>query len=381
MTLEDALISHWNGSKTKIEDLLRSGDLTFKELRIAANRSEDPHQRAIAKAVWTDYELAHARVFPQSSSQTFLTGLPDVKLTLEQAQSTPWKGATRSGEAMGRLRDEGILSLKDLAWAVESNYDLKVREAARVLLFHQLQAPVSEPESEGAAKVLKGGPSFSREKVDNTYTVGAIALGMGVGGMLALVYHRWLGASEVQMFWIFGILMVAIVPWLLMMRRTLEDHLRGADEEDLVSARFSATLDSSWIIVRNVQKKGIKGDIDLVLVGPGGVYAVEVKKWNADLRIEGDTTYFACERRRRGGYGNPVHQARKNAKALSRFLGSKGLKIPVTPVLVVSVPRLELASPSLAVWKSEDIAQEVTWLPATAKTTVVVERIAAVLEK
>jgi hypothetical protein len=269
---------------------------------------------------------------------------------------------------MGVLLDQGKLVLKDLGWAVEANFSAKVREAARVLLFVQLQTKVTTPERDGGAKVVQAGLSYSREKVDNIFTISTILLAYGMGGLYVLTMKALGYWHSVTLWSVCGIAALGGLGYLYFRMKAIRTHNQGADEEDRVAAPLAAVLDPSWTILRNVRGKGIPGDLDIVLVGPGGVFALEVKKWNAELRIEGEKAFFACDGKRRGGYGNPVVQVRQGAKALHILLAAKGLKVPVEPVLVVSADELVVSNPAVTVWRAEDAGQEAAWLPAATRS-------------
>lgn len=380
MTLDESLAFIWPKTGKTVEESIREGTLTYQDLRVATYRSPNEQVKCVAATILPKYEDVYARTHVPKVNQTFLVNLPSVSMTVEEARATPWKGGQCSGEPMGRLLDQGKLSLKDLGWAVESNFSAKVREAARVLLFLQLQTRVVAPDRDGGAKVVQAGVSFAREKVDNIYTLSSIVVGFGGGGLYCLMMLAWNRASTNLLWWICGLLVAGGFGYLYFRMKVVHSHSQGADEEDRVAARLAAVLDPSWTILRNVRKKGIPGDLDIVLVGPGGVFALEVKKWKAELRIEGEKTFFACDGKRRGGYGNPVDQVRRGAKALHKFLASKGVKVPVEPILVVAVDNLTLENPAVTVWRAEDAGQEATWLPAGSRSEFDAAKVVALLD-
>jgi hypothetical protein len=88
-----------------------------------------------------------------------------------------------------------------------------------------------------------------------------------------------------------------------------------------------AALDSRWTIFSNIQLPDRRGDLDLVLVGPGGVWLVEVKTLGGTVRAREGT----WERRVRGGWAritpSPAEQATRNAVRLREFLQREGIDI------------------------------------------------------
>lgn len=151
MTLDEALAFTWPKTGQSIEESIRDGVLTYQDLRVAANRSPEEQVKRAAATILPRYEEVYARTHPAKVNQTFLGNLPSVSMTVEEARATPWKGGQCSGEPMGILLDQGKLSMKDLGWAIESNYSSRVREAARILSFLHLQTKVVAPEREGVS--------------------------------------------------------------------------------------------------------------------------------------------------------------------------------------------------------------------------------------
>src|SRR3954449_8817578 len=67
---------------------------------------------------------------------------------------------------------------------------------------------------------------------------------------------------------------------------------KGAEGEERVVARMEALLDNRWTIFRDLVLPDHSGDIDIVLVGPPGVWAIEVKSFTSNMKVENDTWYW-----------------------------------------------------------------------------------------
>ena len=96
------------------------------------------------------------------------------------------------------------------------------------------------------------------------------------------------------------------------------------------------SLDDSWILFSGVVVKGVWGDIDHVLIGPAGIFALEVKNWIGKIRFDENqsTWYRVTESQGTENVKSPSRQINRNATALA---GS--LQKPVTPVVVFTHPR------------------------------------------
>lgn len=94
-------------------------------------------------------------------------------------------------------------------------------------------------------------------------------------------------------------------------------------------------------------------NIDHVAIGPGGVFAIEVKTRSKPRRGEANVNYDG-ERVVVDGYApdrNPVAQARAGADRLQEILERKaGRKVPVRPVVLFPGRFVERQPPSVKVW-------------------------------
>lgn len=140
----------------------------------------------------------------------------------------------------------------------------------------------------------------------------------------------------------------------------LENYRNGRWGEEKIIEQLRIYLDGAWTVYHSFEWPGGEGgDIDLILVGSKGVWALEVKAYSGLIVNEYDTWT------RKGSFnGLPSHpgkQARGNAKRLQRLLDSKGVKIRyVEPVVAWAKSEqdpleekgsLIVNSPDTPVWK------------------------------
>ncbi len=144
----------------------------------------------------------------------------------------------------------------------------------------------------------------------------------------------------------------------------------GPNERDVAIKRAGAagetilpqalqSLPDSWTLLNGVPVPGARADIDHVLVGPGGIWAIEAKHHVGMVQCVGDAWGYA--RTGPGGVpqtghiGNPSGQARRAAAALEGYLQRHGVSHPVRPLVVFTHPKVELhvESPSVPVVRAE----------------------------
>ncbi|MEU6128000.1 nuclease-related domain-containing protein [Saccharopolyspora sp. NPDC047091] len=125
----------------------------------------------------------------------------------------------------------------------------------------------------------------------------------------------------------------------------------GIEAEDAVATALER-LSDDWIVFRGYRNR--RGEVDHLVVGPGGVWAIEVKNHPGRVHADGDSWRSEVFDR----YGNHVEdrtladrsgrswgrQVRDVAKALADFLRQRGRQVLVRPALVVVNPRAEIGS-------------------------------------
>lgn len=148
----------------------------------------------------------------------------------------------------------------------------------------------------------------------------------------------------------------------------------GPNESDVAIKRAGAageailpqllrSLPDSYVLLNGVPVPGSRADIDHVLVGPGGIWAIEAKNHVGMVQCVGDAWGYA--RLGRGGVpvaghiGSPSEQARRHAAALERYLQRRGVVAPVQPVVVFTHPQVELTieQPTVPIFRAAEVAQ------------------------
>jgi hypothetical protein len=133
-----------------------------------------------------------------------------------------------------------------------------------------------------------------------------------------------------------------------------EESIRaGQSAEQRVADDLGRGLGVDWTLFRGYRNR--RGEIDGVLLGPGGLFAYEVKYHNATVHISGDD--WQSEKFDR--YGNqvsgrapmsdkrgrsPSRQLSEPAAMLADWLAKRGHPVPVTPVVLLTHERARIGS-------------------------------------
>ena len=124
-----------------------------------------------------------------------------------------------------------------------------------------------------------------------------------------------------------------------------EEKIRaGIAGEQLVATELGRALDDDWTLLRGYRNR--RGEIDHLLLGPKGLFAIEVKNINATVSIDGDR----WRADKYDNYGNlveqrevadrtgrsPSEQLNEPAGELERFLHERGQRVTVQRVVVLT---------------------------------------------
>jgi hypothetical protein len=107
----------------------------------------------------------------------------------------------------------------------------------------------------------------------------------------------------------------------------VENFFKGARGEEKV-AGILAGLPDGYHVFNDVSSAA--GQIDHVVVGPAGVFAVETKNWSSAVTFENGSVFAGG----RAPSRSPLDQVRREADAVYALLRRSGWKGEVTPLLV-----------------------------------------------
>lgn len=295
-------------------------------------------------------------------------------MPLDEARRVIWQ--TQPKEPMGQLLDQGKLTRKDLEWAISKAYRADVRRAARRLLEELDQGTMLTPASSlpaessiaqprhGARVVL--GSGYLEEQQENLFGTLGVIIGVGVTVFLYSLFdavRAVLAGKPVNVLAIIGfVLAMALAVWYVRRYgRAWRRMQRGRAGEERIAEQLRMVLDHRWTIYRNLQLPERKDDLDLVLVGPAGVWAVQVKTFTSPLRCSNGTWEYQRGRRwvRCDARHDPATQVTRQATMLHDFLARNGIErfVERAIALAEAVPAANVANSPIPVWLPFNITE------------------------
>ena len=123
--------------------------------------------------------------------------------------------------------------------------------------------------------------------------------------------------------------------------------LAGRNAERRVANELAAALDDEWLLLRGYCNS--RGEIDALLLGPHGLFAIEEKYRSIRVYVRGDEwtaqqiDKFGNPRSARvpmrdGKGRSPSEQVKEPVAALSRWLSTNKRGTPITPVVLLTHP-------------------------------------------
>ncbi len=117
-------------------------------------------------------------------------------------------------------------------------------------------------------------------------------------------------------------------------------------------------LNDSYVLINDVRIPNANGNIDHVVVGPTGVFAIETKNIRGNFVCEGDE-WFKVKNGKVRKIRSISRQAKKNALALRKFLRKHGCDQFVHSIVVLTNRncRVDLINPSVPVVEVKNLAK------------------------
>ncbi|MBN1487080.1 MAG: NERD domain-containing protein [Anaerolineae bacterium] len=384
--------------KRSLGELLAEGKVTRQDLDWASAHARDPKMRKMADVVLA----SHHR-------------LPNLSMTLEEARLISWP-FRRLNRPLGELVDTGAVKARDLRRAAWFAEEARLRQAARLLLpvvakrsknkkrssgngnlqsqdklsfdsqsglpqkakttAHEqngsIAASVAQISSSARPMPVVQGSDYLTRQIRLRYRrqvivtiVGLCLTGIGVLLLLwILVSSLVLGSRPPIILGVVSLVLMLPMFWLgerlVESMEELNSFEQGRLGEVQVARLLRQGLDNNWVLFRNLQLPGNKGDIDMVLLGPPGIFALEVKTYKGTYSYRHQTWY------RRSFTGwlrmqyNPGKQARAGAGLLHEYIvQTLNRDVWVEPRLVWGgVGKLELDRPEVFVWFKDKLPEE-----------------------
>ncbi|MGD0611544.1 MAG: nuclease-related domain-containing protein [Anaerolineales bacterium] len=390
MNLAEARKVLWLKSNPRpLGELLQEGYLDQTRLEWAATYAYNPRLKQAAHILLAQPEQTKARPPADERLECLPVQVPNgpfqIGISLEQARVTPWPFQPFKGQLMGKLVETKQISLKDLGYAAENAWEERVRRAAAALMLVRLNQTINDPTpSAGFIQIVAGRRSYAERKKYQLALIQGLILGVIFGGSLS--YLIWgftrlastkptLTISEVikspvglltiatfvGIIGIFSVLFYLLNRFLNGLDKQIDNFRAGQEGEERTKEIILQTLDGSWSLFWNINLPGRnRADLDIVLVGPPGVLALEIKNLTGEYRNIGDRWEYRAGNHWHSQKKSPSRQANNNAGRLGNFLKADGIEQWVTPVVIWAnqESQLTVENPSVAVWTLKHLSDE-----------------------
>jgi hypothetical protein len=274
----------------------------------------------------------------------------DLTMTIEEARKVIWTGRGPH-EPMGDLFDSRQINASDLAWAIDKAFNPQVRAAAQALLANWLGKPATiEATRRFGPEVVEGSHYLEEQETDGMaqfiiYMMGGLFLAIFVvpSSLLQILSNKTnpiplpiaiavnLTVALICGLWLYKKIKQAFARW--------KNSGRGRKGEQTVVDRLRTILDNRWTIFRNLHLPDRKDDVDIVLVGPGGVWAVEIKAFRENVRSQNGAWEWQTKRGWKKLEQNPSRQVTENAKRLNFYLQQQGITRWVERAVALAEPQ------------------------------------------
>jgi len=147
------------------------------------------------------------------------------------------------------------------------------------------------------------------------------------------------------------------------------NHLRGDQGEENLIKKLEL-LGDEYTVITNWQPPNEKrGDVDIIVLGPHGVAALECKRYAFDFGCDGDFWYQRFENGYKKRIKSLSSQTRGHAQCIKRHLKKQGVGGDVHAALCFhSLRRASISNPKVKVIDYEDAVDFIYSLPRTGAT-------------
>lgn len=302
-------------------------------------------------------------------------------MTPEEARKVIWT-PRKHNKPIGELLDQALISEQDLVWAalMAAHISDRIRQAARTILASKLQLPIASSDTMDAGpRVIMGSDYLARMErwsFGEVFFIFGLASGAGVMYSIQFV-QEWLKGTITIPVLIVVLAMLALIArnihkYSTRAYKEYEQYKKGREGEDKITERAIADLDGGWTILRNVILPDRKRDIDLLLVGPGGIYALEIKTYGAGTKLTASQSKARWWKRSKPASSQaPDASAAGNAAELKQRLQQRNCAVDwVNAILVFAEYQptdFELSSPNTTVWSYSEIDNRLAHLRSSKR--------------
>jgi hypothetical protein len=135
----------------------------------------------------------------------------------------------------------------------------------------------------------------------------------------------------------------------------------GWQGEKQVAKTLSSSLSDDYYLINDLYLQGGGGDIDHVVLAPGGVFVLETKNWSGHINCSGDEWHRTGKRKFNS---SPSHQVKRNTAKIKAILDNsvmRSLGVWIEGIVVITNRHaiLHLNNPSVPVLKLPEAADHI----------------------
>ncbi|OWV03301.1 nuclease-related domain-containing protein [Fibrobacter sp. UWH3] len=378
----------WPGSQKTMGELLDNGCLTIKDLQKGI-ASEKDNVRIASEVLLAD----------QSQKIRDYINKGGIPRTLDEAYEVRWPFDKRTGMPNATLREvlrcRKVCS-RDLGYAINKSNAPDQLYYACVIILKSLVDKEEKKYADGRGPlcVTADYSSYMTREGEKYLQKRGLILGASLACCFFLVlgYIIWFANHYtisgfiyelINMNWLSWVILIILALIILFSINKIIDltlfkkiddidaaidaNRKGKIGEDRVVEALRELLDGSCHIFRNLHiDKDKKWDVDIALVSPWGVYALEVKNLTGEYEIADTivTKKFGKKIVKLKDRDNPVIEARRHAACLKSFLDAdfsrNNDKAFVEPIVIWANPDIKAWDSKSAIkcWRIERLSEE-----------------------
>ena len=212
---------------------------------------------------------------------------------------------------------------------------------SRIVLALQLRSP-------GRMLTLRNGGDFADRQIRRYFTVALLCLAAAATVILA---GRYIDLT------LLGLIITAttIVMFKASFRRW-RNRVIGKRGEEAVAHVLKA-LSNDYALLNDLTLPSSRGNVDHLLIGPNGLFAIETKNYSGTVKCDGDRWFVG-----RRAINSLSKQAKRNSMAIRANLASlhaeKGVRTPYVNALLVFVnksTKVKLFNPTIPVLRLDEL--------------------------
>jgi hypothetical protein len=184
---------------------------------------------------------------------------------------------------------------------------------------------------------IKGSSSYLKNQVRKNLAKAGLSAAI-FAGLFALLIYRILFTLQVGLLEEVGLvlLLAPLVTFYYYLRR-YHIYNGGYRGEKQVADLLTHSLNDDYYLLNDLYLSGGGGDIDHIVLAPGGVFVLETKNWNGNVTCNGDEWQRLGKR---NFSASPSRQVKRNAARIQQIIGSnpnlRALDIYVEGIVVLT---------------------------------------------